>query len=241
MDTVEVAMLPELVETSLEGRVAVVIDVLRATTTVTWALAQRAERIYPCEAIEEARELAQRSTRPLLLGGERGGEPIEGFDLGNSPSEYSSGIVNGRRIAFTTTNGTRAMLKCGDAAEVLLAAFTNLSRVVQCLREAAAVTIVCSGTNGVVTAEDVLLAGAITEPLLGDRRKRACNDQARLAVGAWREANREGALFDALLQSQGGRNLARLGRVDDVEFAAACDQTDVVGRFDSVTREIKAC
>ena len=237
MKSLEVAMLPELVETPLEGRVAVVIDVLRATTTVTWALAHGAAKIYACETIEEARERAGSS--PMLLGGERKGEQIEGFDLGNSPLDYKADTVGGRTIAFTTTNGTRSMVWCRDASEVLLASFSNFSSVLNRLDQTTETTIVCSGTARQVTSEDVLLAGALTEQLLARHPTLECNDQSRVSLQAWRGAMQSMSLVEALMDSKGGRNLQRLGRMEDIELAARRDALDIVGRFDPATREIQ--
>ena len=105
-----VHLLPELVSAEqLRGGVAVVIDVLRASTTLIQALASGATAVYPVAEVDEARELAEafRGER-VLLGGERGGRPIPGFDLGNSPCEYTPEVCRGARVIFTTTNGTRA-------------------------------------------------------------------------------------------------------------------------------------
>ena len=109
---------------ALVGATVIVIDVLRATTTITAALAAGAERVIPCGELDDARRVREELAggRPpvsALLGGERGGLPIAGFDLGNSPAEYTPERVAGRTIAFTTTNGTQAMLHCRQAGRVL--------------------------------------------------------------------------------------------------------------------------
>ena len=102
----------------LADETVVVIDVLRASTTITWALASGASCVIPCLEVEKARAKAAEIGTDVLLGGERAGELIEGFDLGNSPSEYTREMVDGKTIVFTTTNGTRAMVQCSLSAVV---------------------------------------------------------------------------------------------------------------------------
>src|SRR5438132_10850132 len=105
----------------------VVIDVLRAAPTIFQALAAGATEVVPCLEVEEAKKIAVQIARSAILGGERGGKQIPDFDLGNSPAEYTPERVAGKTVVFTTTNGTRAMLRCEAARRVLIAAFTNLS------------------------------------------------------------------------------------------------------------------
>src|SRR5262249_38742437 len=112
-------------------------------------------------------------------GGERGGKRIDGFDLGNSPLEYTRDRLNGKTLVFTTTNGTRAMLHSRQAARILIGAFVNLSALCRELESADAVDIVCAGTDRQITREDVLFAGAVGDEL-GRSRPRECNDQAEL-------------------------------------------------------------
>src|SRR3954452_7183254 len=128
---VHVHLLPELVPPGrLAGGLAVVIDVLRATTTIVHALAAGCTAVRPCAEVEEARDLAggMRAGR-VLLGGERGGVPLPGFDLGNSPREYTAKVCRGSTLVLTTTNGTRALLRAAEAARVLVASFANFSAV----------------------------------------------------------------------------------------------------------------
>src|SRR5258706_13920045 len=126
----DVYLLPALVEPAqLAGKTAVVIDVLRATTTIVHALAAGATQVIPCLEVDEARRIAAELGERAISGGERGGKQIPGFDLGNSPAEYSRERVAGKTVVFTTTNGTRAMLRCKAARRVLLGAFVNFSAV----------------------------------------------------------------------------------------------------------------
>jgi 2-phosphosulfolactate phosphatase len=110
-------------EGSLAGGVAVVIDVLRATTVIVHALAAGCRAVVPSGEIEEARCRAAGITGKVLLAGERRGVPIPGFDLGNSPGEYTAKVCKGATVVLTTTNGTRALLRAAEADRVLVAAF----------------------------------------------------------------------------------------------------------------------
>jgi 2-phosphosulfolactate phosphatase len=218
-----VFLLPELAPAArLEGGVAVAIDVLRSTTTIVHALAAGCSSIRPCLEVEEARALiGQLGTGPALLAGERAGLPIEGFDLGNSPRKFTPRQCQGVRLVMTTTNGTRALLRCAPAARTLVAAFVNYSAVCEQLRhDRRPVSIVCSGTDGDVTLEDTLLAGALID-FLNDLGPTQLNDGARLAWDCFESHGR--CLQAALELSQGGQVLKRLGLQDDIAAAARID------------------
>jgi 2-phosphosulfolactate phosphatase len=229
----------------LDGATVAVIDVLRASTVVVVALAAGGERIVVCGRVEEARDEANRlPASNRLLGGERGGERIDGFDLGNSPREYSRNVVQGKTIVFTTTNGAQALLQCSAAARVIVAGLTNLSVVAASLAESPNVALLCSGTGGEISREDVLAAGAIVERAIQFSAKvQPENDQARLALDAWHSIGSgvDGArLLAALADSQGGRNLARIGMDSDVADAAAIDRYSILPEYDPRTRSIVA-
>jgi 2-phosphosulfolactate phosphatase len=198
--------LPDLTSPEeLAGGVVVVIDVLRASTTICHALAAGARAVIPCLEVEEARQLAaQFPPGEAVLGGERKGLRIEGFDLGNSPSEYTPATVGGKTVIFTTTNGTRAMTQCRGAARVLIGTFVNLSAVYWEISQARTcgepVHLLCAGTRRQLTAEDVLFAGALARRwwLDADFQRKSLashgppwhplNDQANLARQAWTNA-----------------------------------------------------
>lgn len=236
--TVCVHLLPTLVEPEeLAGKAVVVIDVLRATTTIVHALGAGAKAVIPCQEIAEAKQ-KQQELGEGLLGGERGGVRIEGFDLGNSPMEYTAKRVGGKTIFFTTTNGTKAMLRCRQASKVWMGAFVNLSAVCHELSEEKQVDIVCAGTDGQVTREDVLVAGAIVDELsrLPGNTIWELNDQAEIAADAWRllvrNLEERGPLSEAMRASRGGRNLIELGQQDDIDVAAQIDKFTIAPRLD---------
>jgi len=219
---VEVSRLyTELEGESLRGAVAVVIDVLRASTTVVKALARGAMAVVPvaeiAEALDERRRLAERGVRALLAG-ERGGVRPEGFDLGNSPVEMSRADVAGSTVVLTTTNGTRALRRCAEASRVLVGCFANgpaLAGFLGQVREERAV-LVCSGQDGRVADEDVLFAGYLSREL---RRSGAKLDaSAREAQKAY--ASAEQGLERALGATPHGRTLLELGFAADIAAAA---------------------
>jgi 2-phosphosulfolactate phosphatase len=225
---VQVHLLPQLAPPGrLAGGVAVVIDVLRSTTTMIYALAAGCTAVRPCLEVEEARTLAgQMRAGRVLLCGERGGSPLPGFDLGNSPREYSGSLCRGNTLVLTTTNGVHALLRAAEAERVLLAAFVNYSAVCEQLRlDARPIHIVCAGTEGEVTLEDTLLAGALVEFLCETLEVRL-NDAARLA---WDCFENHGRVLQAALEiSLGGEHLKRLGYHEDIRAAAQVDQFALV-------------
>ncbi len=245
-----VHMLPSLFRPGeVRGGLAVMIDVLRASTTIAHAAVAGADRIFPCQEVDEARELADQVRKDaatnsasvgcvspdVLLGGERDGRLIDGFDLDNSPLAYTAAAVAGKTVVFTTTNGTRALLRARAAERILVGSFVNLHAVIQMLvRDERAVHLVCAGTNGQVSADDCLCAGAIaTGVWLGRGRPDWHSDATRITMDffAARCGNQDGTL-ETLRFSIGGRNLVAAGFDADIERAAKWDMFDVVPEFD---------
>jgi 2-phosphosulfolactate phosphatase len=225
---VHVHLLPQLAPPgSLAGGVAVVIDVLRAATTIVHALAAGCSAVRPCAEVDEARELAgtMRAGR-VLLGGERGGAPVAGFDLGNSPGEYCGKVCRGSTLVLTTTNGTRALVRATEAERALVAGFVNYSAVCEQLRlDTRPIHVLCAGTDGEIALEDTLLAGAFVE-FLCEGAELQLNDSARLAWDCFENHGR--VLLGALQLSRGGANLRRLGYDEDINAAARVDQFHLV-------------
>lgn len=225
---VQVHLLPTLAPPGrLSGAVAVVIDVLRATTTIVHALAAGCSAVIPCAEVEEARQRADHMPAgKVLLGGERDGKPIQGFDRGNSPREYTPSVCRGTTLVMTTTNGTRALLRAAEAERVLVAAFVNYSAVCEQLKaDVRPIHILCAGSAGEVTLEDTLLAGALVD-FLAEACDVRLNDGARLAWDAYE--NHGKVLQGALEVSQGGVHLRRLGYDDDIKAAGRVDQFALV-------------
>jgi 2-phosphosulfolactate phosphatase len=220
---VSVHLLPELASLrQLAEGVAVVIDVLRATTTIATALASGCTAVYPCVSVDEAWRTADgmRAGR-VLLAGERDGLPLPGFDLGNSPGEFSPVRCRDLALVMTTTNGTRALLLAAAAGRTLVAGFVNFSAVCEQLRQdRRPVHVVCAGDAGQVALEDALLAGAFVD-FLSDAGEVRLNDGARLA---WDCFENHGRILDGALEvCAGGVRLRALGYDEDVRAAARVD------------------
>lgn len=237
MKTIRVAPLPQQMTWPPTGT-AVVIDVLRATTVITQAIRCGAAEVVVCGEIDEAFGIADRRDRRPLLCGERACKPIAGFDLGNSPSEYTPERVAGKRLVMTTTNGTRAAIAAAGFDSILAASFNNLSAVVDSLAGETEVSILCAGTDGEVTEEDLLLAGAIVDRLLDHPALRPesgpdgigpLGPSETAARTLWRQHLDTGrTLADRLAETLGGRNLVAAGYLDDITTCSQIDVTDAV-------------
>ena len=198
------------------GHRCLVIDQLRATSTVVTALAHGARRIVAVRTVEEARQI--KAARPdALLAGERGGLPPDGFDLGNSPRAFTPEKSGGKEIVLTTTNGTFALLSCRGAAAIHPLSLLNLAAVVaQAQRHPEPIALLCSGTGEGYSLEDALVAAAALSAL-------GFHDHPAAApFRAWGTGN---AL---LLRTANGRNLVRLRLGEDIAFCGRRDHFPIV-------------
>ncbi|UCF18531.1 MAG: 2-phosphosulfolactate phosphatase [Gemmatimonadota bacterium] len=219
----------ELEGVSVQDRVAVVIDVLRAGTTIATAIRHGARAIFPVASIEEAMRLATSLGRgEVLLCGERQGLRVEGFDLGNSPAEFSFDLSD-RTIVMTTTNGTRALAALSAAKVTYVASLVNLSAVAQQLGAAGGEPlIVCAGREGRVSAEDALCAGLLVERLVnegplisGGAAGAQLGDGAVAALALARAYSPADVLF--LRNTAAGCALEKIGQGRDIELCAQVD------------------
>jgi 2-phosphosulfolactate phosphatase len=198
--------------------VALVVDVLRASSTIVAALDGGFERVLCVGDVEGARRLR---TAGRELAGEQGCRPIEGFDYGNSPGELGRAQV--AELVLCTTNGTPAVLAAAEAAgEVLITSLLNLDAVVGAVPAGADVTIVCSGTNGRFALEDAYLAGRIVERLTRSRTD--------AAVAAAQLAGSYDDPYTPLAQSADAEVLRATGQSEDVRFCARESVFDIVPR-----------
>ena len=214
----EIAALPTR---DLRGTVCVVFDVLRATSTLLAALANGARRVFPVLTPEEAFALRGDRLPDALLGGERGGVRIEGFDLGNSPREYPPAVVAGRNLITTTTNGTVALRACAGADTVLAAGLVNLDATAAWLQSRqpapATVWLVCAGTGSNFALEDGVAAGGLAK-WMRRRMDIGMDDATTAMLGCYDRHG--GKLEDALLASENGRRLVEIGLGEDVAWCA---------------------
>jgi 2-phosphosulfolactate phosphatase len=236
----------------LSGATVVVIDLLRASSTICHALAAGAKEVAPFREVTEALAAANAEgvrRSDFVLGGERAGGKIAGFDLGNSPSEYSPEAVGGKLVILTTTNGTRALWCARNARRVIVGAFVNLSAVVASAKNEPRVDFLCAGTDGRETREDILAAGAMVHQICsltsGERQLNAAAERAReewrrllqAAIDSGRTESEQLAI--ELRDTQGGRNLLGIGLERDLVDCAQIDRLKVVPELDMNTWRIR--
>lgn len=189
---------------------------------MTTAFAHGIESISPFAHLEDC--LAMK-TKGYYTAGERDGKKVDGFDLGNSPFEYQNPELKGQRLAFTTTNGTQAIVKSFGAKEIIIGAFLNLSAVVEHLRKCSYdVLVVCSGWKGRVNLEDTLFAGALVEKLK-DEVNAAC-DAPLGAQHLYNQAKDDMVAF--LSNSSHVQRLKKLNIQKDIEFCLTPDVYNIV-------------
>jgi 2-phosphosulfolactate phosphatase len=226
---VHVALTPgAFPDLALGGRAALVVDVLRATSMVVTAFGAGCARVIPVTDAAEARERSRAlAPEPVLLAGERGGERIEGFDLGNSPLDCTPETVGGRSILLTTTNGTAAMLKAFQADAAAVAALTNVGAAVGwALSTGRDLTVLCAGERGGFSLEDAVCAGLLAEGILRATAGATLSDAAQAArcLGIL-----YGARLDRLRRDSGwARHLEARARGADLDCCLQLDTSAVV-------------
>jgi 2-phosphosulfolactate phosphatase len=228
----------EAESTDMTGKVAIVIDVIRATTVIVEALASGARGIFPTVTTEEAIALAQTLGRgDTLLCGERRGLRVEGFDLGNSPQEFTPAQVDGKQLVMSTTNGTRSLRACQGSRRVLIMAFTNIRAVVervsalQASEGTSKLVLVCAGKEGRFALDDAVCAGlflkALTEVAAGEAGELPLllDEGSRVAV----QLAEAFPLSEAFLRTTAaGAALVEIGLGDDLAWCARRDQVSLV-------------
>jgi 2-phosphosulfolactate phosphatase len=220
MSDLEICFLPAqwraLDTAHLRASACAVIDVIRATSTIVTALAHGALGVQPVATVADAFALKEGHSKALLAG-ERGGRALPGFDLGNSPEDFTAGRVQGRPILLTTTNGTQALAACRGARAVVAGSLLNLEAVAVRLREIGPPWIlVCAGCNGEFGVDDAVVAGALAEAL----------DQDHPLVSLYHSVRRD--LAETLLGSAGGRELLKVGLEKDTRFCAQLNLFPIV-------------
>lgn len=213
MNAIEVCLTPELIhQYTLQGKIAVVVDIFRATSCMVTGMAHGVKSIHPVASVEECLALGQQG---MVTAGERGGIKVDGFTIGNSPFEYMQEGFKGQSIAVSTTNGTKTILASTDADEILIGAFLNLQALVDYITtQRKDVVVHCAGWKGTVNIEDTLFAGSLASALADSHT--LSGDAALLAFELY-EANQSNLLKIARASSHAQR-LSGFGVEKDIEF-----------------------
>ena len=188
MNTIETILSPSLFagRTTAAGHTTVAIDILRATSSICAAFAAGADEVVPLESLDE---LESYRAKGYTLAAERGGKKIGDAQCGNSPTEYRTMNLTGRRLAYSTTNGTVAILRAAEVGRTLIGCFSNLSVLAERLvGEGRDVVLLCSGWLGSASMEDTLFCGALAEKLVSSGRFEPCDDATVMAMRLWRLA-----------------------------------------------------
>lgn len=219
-------------ELELRDKVIVVIDVLRASTTITYAMRAGAREVIPVASVEQAMKIVgSLNSTSTLLCGERNGKRIEGFKLGNSPSEYTEEAVEGRVLILTTTNGAVALTKAKHARHCYVSSFVNLSASIEALFalpniEQEQIVFICSGRSSEFALEDATCAGLMLTRILERVPTAILGDSARGALSIYNDFGRD--IYKTLRESEHGRLLADLGYEEDIRVASEIDSMPLV-------------
>lgn len=219
----------EVTEERLKDRTVVVVDVLRSSTTICAALSAGAKAVVPAESIAAAIQLASLLSRDaILLCGEREGKLIEGFDLGNSPFEYTPAKVKGKTLIFGSTNGSPTVIKTRQAHRTLICGFVNLDRVVRSLSKGVdSLAVLCAGKLAEFAIEDAVCAGMMLVELQHRRGVELdLNDGAVVAI-MLAERYRD-SIPEVVANSHHGRYLAQIGMQADLPFCADMNRLSLV-------------
>jgi len=234
--TVEVCFSPALYPFYLseKSKIAVIVDVFRASTTICKALMEGAAAIIPVASLEKAVELKNRG---YFVGAERNVEKCDFADAGNSPFDYFSDKVKGKEIVFTTTNGTRAIELAAGKNNVIIGAFCNISAVVDyCKNAGKDVLVVCAGWNNLFSLEDTIFAGLLVTRLTCSEKFQVCGDSAVAASVLWRHAESDVNAF--LRQSEHASRLFSHHLEKDFDFCLTQDIVPVVPFYDKFSQKI---
>jgi len=216
-------------ELALREKTVVVIDVLRASTTIAAALSNGAREIIPVATVESAVKISGNLLGDvILLGGERNGKMIDGFNLGNSPAEYTEERVKGKAVIFSTTNGSQALVKARYARELFVCGFVNVGTVAEAIwRTPRDFTIVCAGNDGVLSMEDSVCAGMLIARVAAEGQVDAeLSDGALVARTLYRTFGR--GILKMIRSTDHGRHLLEIGFGEDLKFCAGVDTLPVL-------------
>lgn len=238
MRNIEAFLVPRgIPDAYIKGKLAIIVDVLRACTTISYALRNGAKSVIPAQEVEEATKLLASLDRgSTLLCGERNGLKVKGFDLGNSPLEYAESVVADKTLIMASTNGTPAMARAATASAQVLCSFVNISFVAEAIgvsrRGVGAksdIVVVCSGRDGMMALEDTVCGGMLvhllTEAGLVDLREGA-NDGAVAARDLY--LRHKDSIEDMIMSCTHGRYLDSIGFGPDLKVCAKVDSVSIL-------------
>ncbi len=220
---VQVILTPGMIPLyDLDGKIAVVIDILRATSSMCVALENGAADIMPVESVEEARSF---KIGKFVCAAERDGQKVAGFELGNSPYDYTEAAVKGKSIVMTTTNGTQAINQSRFAHRMVIGAFLNIDKLCQwLLTQDRDILLVCSGWKNKFNLEDTIFAGAVISRI---KQKFEVNDDAGImAENLWDTAKDN--LFGYVMKAAHAQRFERLGIERDILFCLQLGTIDLI-------------
>ncbi|MDB4835085.1 2-phosphosulfolactate phosphatase [Cyclobacteriaceae bacterium] len=232
MNTIDVCLSPDLIHLyDFEGKIAVVVDILRATSCMTTAFAHGIKEIVPVDDLEIC---ADYGNQGFLTAAERNGQKVEGFNFGNSPFSYMTDAIKGKSLAVTTTNGTRAIELAKDRAdEVIIGSFLNLTAVKDyCLKSSKDIVVVCAGWKGRVNLEDSLFAGALVKEIGYSLEL----DASKMSLALYEAA--ENDLAGLLDGCNHIKRLQKLNIQKDIEFCLELNKYDVVPYLDGKSLKV---
>jgi 2-phosphosulfolactate phosphatase len=222
------------------GKTSVVIDVLRASSTIVTAFSNGAKEIVPVATVEFAVKVSGGMFGgQTLLGGERNTKKIEGFALGNSPLEYEEKIVNGKSIVFYTTNGTKALAKAKFSENLFVCSFLNLNAVARHLVSLNNnVEIICAGRNNFFSLEDTVCAGKLAAEIISMNKQVELNDSVSAALALNEKYGND--LLSMLKQSEHGKLLVENDFDEDLTYCAQLNVSEVIPYFaNGVLKQLK--
>ncbi|HHT66451.1 MAG: 2-phosphosulfolactate phosphatase [Caldicoprobacterales bacterium] len=215
----------------LKDKIVVVIDVLRATSTILAALINGCKEIIPAVEIEEVINMSKNYEKDsFLLCGERNIQGIDGFHLSNSPLEYTAEQVADKTLLLTTTNGTRAIKRAVDAKEVILCSMTNVDAAAEHIAAQQEDTVfICAGTDGQFSMDDVVTAGAVINRLKNKVENPSLGDLAVVAEAMYRANAHD--LHTLLKDSLHYKRMMEAGLEEDIRYCLTLNAAPVVGIF----------
>ena len=225
MKNIEVIVAPELTSNyDAAGKLVVVIDIFRATTTIVTAMANGVVEVKTCL---EARDAIALKGKGFLVGGERNGIKVEGMDVDNSPLTFLNNTYANHRLAISTTNGTKAVDMSLEAKEIIIGAFTNLNTVVKYIKNSSLdVLLICAGWKGKMSTEDFMFAGAV---IFQFSENLVLTDGSEIAMSYYEKY--KNSYKEKLNLCEHALRLKKLGKQEDIDFCLQKDIHTIVPKF----------